>query len=205
MSYFISGAFSGIGQAIVGHPFDTIKVLKQQNIKINRNNLKINNLYKGFKYPLISNIFLIGTQFHSYHNYGSVITGILSGLILTPIDYYKIQNQINFNNKKINFKIPKGFGITILREMIALKIYFDSFYYFNKKLNNPFIAGGLSGIFSWLIPYPIDTIKTRIQTNNTLKKSILLGNYYNGLSFCLTRAFLVNGIGFYCANKIILF
>lgn len=205
MSYFISGAFSGIGQAIVGHPFDTLKVLKQQNIKVKKNNFKISNLYKGFKYPLISNIILIGTQFHSYHNYGSLITGILSGLILTPIDYFKIQNQINFNNKNINFSIPKGFGVTILRETIALKIYFDTFYYFNKKINNSFVAGGLSGILSWLIPYPIDTIKTRIQTGNSLKKSIRFGNYFSGLKFCLIRAFLVNGVGFYCANKIILF
>jgi hypothetical protein len=202
MNYFISGALSGMGQSIVGHPFDTIKVFKQQNIKFNYKNLNIRMLYRGFKYPFFSNIILIGTQFHCYHNHGFLITGIMSGLLLTPIDYYKIQHQININKRNIKFQIPRGFGITITREIIGLKIYFDCFYYINEKINNSFIAGGISGVLSWLIPYPIDTIKTRIQSNNTLKKSILLGNFYNGLSFCLFRAFLVNGVGFYCANII---
>ena len=62
-------------------------------------------------------------------------------------------------------------------------------------INNSFISGGIAGILSWLIPYPIDTIKSRIQIGYSLKKSIKLGNYYKGLNFCLLRAFLVNGIG----------
>ena len=65
MTEFIAGCFSGLAQNIIGHPFDTVKVLLQngklvfqnktgrmqsiQNIKV----LRSINYYKGFAYPTI--------------------------------------------------------------------------------------------------------------------------------------------------------
>ena len=40
------------------------------------------------------------------------------------------------------------------------------------QINNTFISGGIAGMLSWLIPYPIDTIKSRIQMGYSLKESI---------------------------------
>ena len=104
--------------------------------------------------------------------------------------------------KNYNYKLtwPLGFNITILREIISLPIYFESYYYFKEKTNNSFISGGLSGMLTWLLPYPIDTIKTRMQMGYTLKESIQQKNYMKGLGLCLARGFIVNAVGFYCVN-----
>lgn len=65
-----------------------------------------------------------------------------------------------------------------------------------------FLSGGISGTLSWLVTYPIDTIKSRIQTNITFKDALNKGNIFNGLSICLVRTFLVNATGFYAANNL---
>lgn len=201
MNDYYKGTISGIAQTISGHPFDTIKVLKQNNIqsKISLKNLL--NYYKGITFPLISNSIVIGSQFYIYHNHSSLLAGIVSGIMITPIDYFKTQKQ-TIKNYKYKLQRPLGFGVTVMRESIGVPIYFNSYYYINDKINNSFISGGIAGILSWLIPYPIDTIKTRVQSGYSLKKSIKLGNFFKGLRFCLFRAFLVNSIGFYCAENI---
>ena len=201
MDDYYKGAISGIAQTLSGHPFDTIKVLKQNNIHHELSFRKIINYYKGITFPLLSNSIIIGSQFYIYHNYSGLLAGIVSGIMITPIDYFKTQKQIN-KNYKYKIEKPLGLSATIMRESISIPIYFSSYYYINEKIDNSFISGGIAGILSWLIPYPIDTIKSRIQIGYSLKKSIKLGNYYKGLNFCLLRAFLVNGIGFYCAKNI---
>ena len=198
MEDYIKGSVSGIAQALSGHPFDTIKVLKQNNIKYNFN---IRNLYKGLIFPLLTNSIIIGTQFYLYHNNSSFTAGVISGFMIAPVDYFKIQKQIN-PNYKYKLKIPLGLHTTVFRESISIPIYFNSYYFLNNKLNNSFISGGIAGILSWFIPYPIDTIKTRVQSGISLKESIKIGKYWRGLQFCLMRAFLVNGAGFYCSEKI---
>jgi hypothetical protein len=201
MNDYYKGTISGIAQTISGHPFDTIKVLKQNNIqsKISLKNLL--NYYKGITFPLISNSVVIGSQFYIYHNHSSLLAGLVSGLIITPIDYFKTQKQI-LKNYKYRLQRPLGFGVTISRELVSVPIYFNSYYYINHKIDNSFISGGIAGILSWLVPYPLDTIKTRVQSGYSLKESIKLGNLFKGLKFCILRAFLVNSIGFYCAENI---
>ena len=193
--YFV-GSISGIAQTITGHPFDTLKVKRQNNIPLKYN---FKRLYRGITFPLISNSIIIGTQFQLYHNNSILIAGLVSGIMTTPIDYFKIQKQMI---KNYNYKLtwPLGFNITILREIISLPIYFESYYYFKEKTNNSFISGGLSGMLTWLLPYPIDTIKTRMQMGYTLKESIQQKNYMKGLGLCLARGFIVNAVGFYCVN-----
>ena len=52
---------------------------------------------------------------------------------------------------------------------------------------------------SWLLTYPLDTIKTRIQSNSSksFNRFIIMGNLFKGLNICLIRAFFVNSVGFY--------
>lgn len=199
MNDYKNGMISGIVQTLSGYPFDTLKVLKQNNIKIN--NFKVSKLYNGLTFPLVSNSMIIGSQFYFYHNHSSLLAGIISGMMVAPVDYFKIQKQIK-KDYKYKIQIPLGLNITILREVISLPIYFNSYYFLNEKLDNSFISGGIAGMLSWLIPYPIDTIKTRMQTGYSFKKSISMGNYMRGIKFCLLRGFIVNSIGFYSVNKL---
>ena len=196
---FLAGLSSGIAQTLIGHPLDTIKTNKQNNIKVK------GNLYKGLKYPLVSNSLLVGIQFDLYYRYNSIIAGIVSSVIITPLDHFKIsrQNKIktDFYGMIKNFK--KGYPITVTREPMALSIYFGTYDYMKYKINyHPLISGGVAGALSWLFTYPIDTIKTRVQSNISFKQAIMTKNYWNGINIALSRAFIVNGVGFYVAENV---
>ena len=72
----------------------------------------------------------------------------------------------------------KGLNATTLREVIALGIYFGGYEAvvreFDKRLGNgkqldtplrSFFAGGIAGCMSWIITYPIDYVKTVLQSD----------------------------------------
>jgi len=196
MQEFLAGLICGSLQSIIGHPLDTIKVLKQKNTPIN---LKIfPKLFNGLVPSVLSNSLITGIQFYSYKHHSFLVLPLISSILLTPFEYYKIQKQVNGEYKNV---FPKGFTITYCREFLGLNSYFRFYDYLEPKYG-PFLSGGLSGSFSWLISYPVDTIKTRIQSDDTLKIALAKGNFYNGLLFCLFRGFIVNGVGFYGASYI---
>jgi len=230
MQEYIIGNIVGISQVIIGHPFDTIKTNIQNGNRINSYILNPRLLYKGICYPFILNSFSTSLVFGSYdyfnkkYNnklYAGVLSGFINSILLTPFDYKKIQSQIHtsqkqphiqdnlkYKNNNINniFKTYySGFIYSLSRETIAIPIYFYTYYYLvDNQYANPFFAGGVSGINSWLITYPIDTIKTRAQIyqHKSLKDIIKIGNIYNGLSITLIRAFIVNSSSFYIYDYI---
>jgi hypothetical protein len=199
MKEYEKGIISGIGQSLSGHPFDTLKVKKQNNLPIKNINLK--RLYKGLTFPLMSNAVIMSSQYYFYHNHSGILAGIISGMMIGPIDYLKVQKQIS-KNYKYKLRMPLGMNASILRETLAVPIYFNSYYKLNEKLNNSFISGGLAGVLSWLIPYPIDTIKSRMHAGYNFKDSIKMGNFSRGLSICLMRGFVANGVGFSLVEKL---
>jgi hypothetical protein len=208
--HVISGGVSGISQVLVGYPFDTLKVWKQVNIKPIYN---ISNLYRGIYIPLLSNgiinscLFSINNKTNKIIN-NNFFSGLFSGFITSPLlnmeSYQKIKYQ---NNVKKKINIFNGLKIGFLRNSLFYGIYFESYFKTKELLNNKFskykftnnlIAGGISGCLSWLSIYPLDTIRTRLQTNNiTLKDAINQRYLYNGLKIAMVRAFIVNSIGFY--------
>lgn len=207
--YFLAGMVSGTFQVISGHPFDTLKV----NIQNNNSkyfNLNLKNLYRGMSYPLITNTFLVSLQFGVYNNFkengysnltSSMFAGLATGITSSPIDRFKIKRQIQatsiYNNPF------KGISLTLSREVPANIIYFGT--YTNMRNNDycVLLSGGIAGFLSWLITYPIDVIKTRVQSDKflTIKDAIKKKDFYKGLSPCLARALVVNSIGFYVYEK----
>jgi len=199
-SSFIAGIASGIAQTILGHPLDTIKVKLQNNYNFNYSILKSTKIstkiFNGITPVLLSNSLLTGIQFYSYKHYSPLMVGFISATLTTPIEYYKIQKQMHGKYPK---KIPNGFGITFLRELIGLNSYFILQEYLEKPYGI-FISGGIAGSTSWLLTYQIDTIKTRIQAGDSFINAYNKGNFNKGITFCLLRAFLVNSFGFLAAK-----
>ena len=206
MNEFFYGIIVGITQTYIGHPFDTIKTIYQNNKK--PENFKIKNLYRGATYPLISITITNGIQFYSndfFYNYfnNHFYSGFLSGIVSAPIinlfDIYKIKKQLNIPIHNI-YKNPfLGFYPTIIRESFATSIYFGTYFYMREKYNiNPFLSGGTAGVLCWGLTYPVDVIKTRIQseTHKTWKSAIKKGNLWSGLGICLFRSIIVNGSSF---------
>ena len=205
----IAGVISGTISTLVGFPFDTIKGWKQSNYLSGGN---IRSYFRGISYPLVNNALSNSLLFYQYESikkkfknqpfilYSSL--SIFNTIITCPIDKFKIMNQ----QKKYYPFTPKNFllsfkdiGIVGMRKIPGTILYF-SIYETMRKYNQPiFLAGGFAGIFSWFFTFPIDTIKTRIQngSSKTIKDAYKKGNLWSGLSFCISRAFFVNGIHFY--------
>lgn len=119
------------------------------------------------------------------------LTGIPIALVVTPVDHMRIKMQILNNTKykssiDVGRKIYSKFGIrglyqgfypTLLGEVIGSGIYFAIYEGFIRKFGSSnegppstiisFTAGGLAGSISWLLTYPLDYIKTIIQSDDT--------------------------------------
>lgn len=119
--------------------------------------------------------------------------------------------------------IFKGAGLTCLREGPANVVYFSTFEHSMRLARAsdvgsgqaaPFAAGGIAGVLNWLVVYPIDVLKTRMQTDNLfspryqntldcLKQTVRnegLGALWLGIKPCLLRGFVANGAAFWALN-----
>lgn len=111
--------------------------------------------------------------------------------------------------------IFKGLGITFLREGPSYGVYFVTYEMLTRTSSKEpistfhmLLAGGLAGTASWVISYPIDVIKSRIQAESNdrysgaldcLKKSVRAEGYsclYRGLNSTILRAFPTNAATF---------
>lgn len=206
---FVYAGISGMCQNVIGFPLDTIKVLKQNNMNyIHKNPLRY---YNGFTYSVSNQILNNSLSFSSLHYFNSYfknhfVSGFLSGIVISPLvfafDVGKIKNQVS-NNKVYCVTLQdilntNGFKTTILRESIALSVYFGTYYELRKKDVSIISSGGLAGVSNWLITYPLDIIKTRQMTFKiSFKQAFTQKHLFRGLDVCLIRAFIVNSIGFY--------
>lgn len=203
---FLASIATGVSQVCVGHPFDTIKVIIQNNNKINKN--KLSFFYKGWKFPLTTSVLFNCTVFPVYeqvyfHTDNKFISGLTAGLFVSPIvfisDICKINQQLN---KPIKFNTC-GLYSTFARETLAMGIYFYTYNTLKEQNVNPLIAGGLAGLFNWAFTYPIDVVKSRqIAQQISIKKSIKQGHLLKGLHICCFRAILVNSTNFYIYENV---
>jgi len=113
-----------------------------------------------------------------------------------PLDCIKkIRSQAGFRG------LTRGFFLTASREVPGFATYFASYEYMVRELGDSTVSvlfcGGMAGIASWLVTYPQDVIKTRIQADG------YGGNRkYRGAYHCLKISiategwrFLIRGIG----------
>ncbi|EZA52627.1 hypothetical protein DMN91_001677 [Ooceraea biroi] len=111
--------------------------------------------------------------------------------------------------------IFKGLGVTFLREGPSYGVYFVTYEILTRTSSKEpistfrmLLAGGLAGTASWVISYPVDVIKSRIQAESSnrysgaldcLKKSVRAEGYtclFRGLNSTILRAFPTNAATF---------
>ncbi len=209
MDGYIGGFVSGIVQTIVGHPLDTIKTWNQ-NHTLKQPAKTFVNLWKGLQYPLIQAPLVASISFGLYENIYSfsndrIFSGLASGLIrstlVTPLEYYKLNLQQHLTPVlKHSFK---NMSFVAIKEMPSATIYYGSYHYLKEKTGFIVLSGALAGMLSWFSIYPLDTIKTRLQTGaaGTFHNAIQQGGLWRGLQMCLLRACITNGVGFYAYEK----
>jgi len=206
MNPYVAGGVSGICGAVVGHPFDTVKSNHQVNRHVDRS---MRTLFKG---SISATLIAVLTNSLTFgctesiekitNNYfvSGFITGGLNSLLINPLEYRKIQYQIW--GKSGGREIFRGLQACFVRESIAWSVYFGVYHYLRDRDQHPAVAGAIVGPLSWFITYPIDVLKTKIQSttcNSTyvqIIKTTQRKEFYAGLSYCLMRAFVVNAITF---------
>ena len=203
----VAGIVSGIAQTIIGHPLDTFKVWKQQRLTP-----VFAHVFKGLKYPLVTGPLITGLQFSAAMEasrrigldnrvladaIGGGASGIVTGLCLAPVDRYKIAKQ------SVSRMPQYGLMSCFAREIPASAIYFGSYSMLRQSEVPVFAAGSAAGMLSWLLTYPMDIIKTQVQSgeSRTIMQAISKmqrGQISStaGVGFCLARAFITNGVGF---------
>lgn len=167
-------------------------------------------------------------------------SGLSASFVLTPVELVKCKLQVanlqsstaNESYMSIIQKILRnegklglwhGFNLTLLREMGGTAVWFASYEESVKSLNKKFpnqkntnllVSGAVAGFVFNLSIYPIDTIKSNIQTYDMTsgsKKKLnfvsafnhLTGrpggllNLYNGLGITLLRSIPANAVIFY--------
>lgn len=205
---------AGINQTIVGHPFDTVKVLLQTRSvtsttpPIRWHTLSWRHYYRGVRYPLITGIGFNVTVFPVYEavrrECGSpMLAGLVSGMLVTPVvavsDGAKIIRQTS--HRKLTAEvIRRGMLATFLRETSSMSMYFGTYAYLRENWDvHPFWAGGLCGLVGWTVSYPVDVIRSRQVVSETRLRfgdAIAMGRLWVGFPTCAVRAILVNSTNF---------
>ena len=205
MSDIISAFAVGINEALIGHPFNTAKVLIQNKKKWW--GLPFKHYYRGIRYPLMSQTFFNMTVFpikertYKYTN-SYFLSGVIAGIIVSPqmffVDTFTIKRQTNQNVGLSMFKGSKGFQSTMAREIVALSTYFGVYHWMRDDLQyNSLIAGGTAGLTNWTVSYPLDVIRSRqIAQRITIKEAIKMGNFWKGYPIAASRSVIVNAISF---------
>lgn len=169
------------------------------------------------------------------------LAGLAGSFLIAPAEHIRIRLQVQSANQfklytgsmdafhKISRKygikgLNKGLFSTMLRE-IGFCAGFFTFYEFSKRQikETPqdeisplqvFLAGGVTGIFTWGLIFPLDTLKSVAQTEPLSAEKRQYSGYfdmarsfikrngfrglYRGLNVCLLRAFPVNAVTFSC-------
>ncbi len=203
MDQFITGWFVGISQEIIGHPMDTLKVRVQNNMQLR---VPAKNYFRGIQAPLLTTgiinslYFGIENEFRNkfqlqYYQSGA-LSGLITSLALCPIENWKTKMQVGH---KFNLKPFKGLSLVALRETTSMSVYFGLYHKLSSDTNiHPLIIGGITGWVTWL-NYPLDVLKTRIQSDYTLSIKQAIGKKFlwKGFLICSIRAVLLNSIGFW--------
>ena len=167
--------------------------------------------------------------------------GFVISFVLTPMELIKCRQQMEGVGKKVSSTkgwlmtkqviqtqgirgLFKANTLTIIREVPANAVYFAAYVYFKNAMKpklgdgglNTVIVGGIAGLLSWVVSYPQDVVKTRIQCDVTnmykkhkffndsgildcwkkIYKNEGFGGFWKGFSACALRATFAEAVTF---------
>ena len=140
--------------------------------------------------------------------------GIGRGTVEGPFEYIKTRHQVNH---PWTFKeILNGSGATMFRNSFlfcGFMIYVDMSKQIVPGGLGPFWTGAICANLAWLTIWPLDVVKSQVQSGKFANMSIgalLLHNFktgavFRGLAPGLTRSFIANGCSMVVYNKVLSF
>lgn len=179
---FSSGMLAGFSTSFIASPFELTKLGSQIELVIRRRAYELEMVRNSGK----SNAPTDAPHSNSTGSLKSSSKDISnSAAAIKPLGTTQIVKQLV--KKSGWMSLYSGFRYMIIRDGIGSGVYFGvydsirsavSLLLFNSPEPHPVsvaIAGGLSGAFSWVVVYPLDTIKSRYQRDvmtYVLSKSI---------------------------------
>ena len=156
------------------------------------------------------------------------IGGAAQVFVCTPLELVKIRLQTVRTKPKRGLRgmlrqiageergllrgVYRGFSATLLRDMPSYGVWFVSYELGKSYLSSwpdvaaHFCAGGLAGMVSWTVVYPIDVCKSRIQGSvapltmiQALRDGYQAGGlaaFFPGYATTMARAFIVSAVTF---------
>uniref|UniRef100_A0AAG5DTK0 Mitochondrial carnitine/acylcarnitine carrier protein n=1 Tax=Anopheles atroparvus TaxID=41427 RepID=A0AAG5DTK0_ANOAO len=149
------------------------------------------------------------------HFAAGTAAGLAQSVVCSPMELIKTRLQLQDNLPKTAHRfsgpldctrhiwrregargIFRGLGITAARDMPGFASYFVAYEYMVRTVANPspfviLMAGGLAGTFSWLVTFPLDVVKSRLQADGISGKP-----QYTGLVDCIRKSHAAEGLSF---------
>lgn len=123
--------------------------------------------------------------------FGGFCGGLGRGIVEAPFEFVKVRRQVDISWK---FKdIYKGSGITLVRNsflFMFFMVYIDLGNQLVEGELNPFIKGSVCANLAWLTIWPLDVVKSQLQSGNFQTKNIFKLLYYSHKNNTLYRGLL---------------
>ena len=163
---YLAGAAAGFAESLVACPMELIKTRMQLQAEGVSRSTTLQQCYRGQPYAYAS-----------------------------PMDCLR---KIYTHENKFR-GVYRGLVITLCRNIPSFSIYFGSYFYFCTLLNatgensvnvlKTFLAGGSAGVVCWVLVYPMDVVKTRLQLDGMGR------TLYKGAGHCARSIYAAEGAG----------
>lgn len=223
----IPGFLQGVSRVCVSYPFDFLKIsIQSGKLKNNHEAIEflkktnIRNLYRGSSMIFLSVGLERSLQFYFMEKYNNTrnpyFTGflfsIMSSIYSIPVQYINaniISSSLNLKTILKNNNIYRGGILEISKSICCTTIYSGTYFTLRNEFGNELKYSPLYSIMSsflmWTVVYPLDTIKIKYQTNNTMNLIYIIKKYnitnfcklYHGIKFTYYKTIPSSIIGMY--------
>lgn len=140
------------------------------------------------------------------HFFAGAAAGLAQSWLCSPMELAKTRIQLLGHGSPLQCLkdihasegvrgVFKGLGITVMREIPAFSSYFVTYELLTRNNDNTPIstlrmlfAGGFAGTVSWILTYPIDVVKSRLQADGMVGAA-----QYNGIIDCVKKSISTEG------------
>jgi solute carrier family 25 carnitine/acylcarnitine transporter 20/29 len=239
----LPGLFQGITRVFISYPADVVKIqMQKQLFTTTKETIKhtikndIRKFYRGSSISFVTVGLERSLQYYYLEKINKKYNPYLSGFIVSfassiynlPMQY--LTTNIALLNKDHNVKqyikqttykdLYKGYFIETPKNVLGSTIYLGTYFKLRSMTENSSLYpyfGGISGTMTWLVIFPIDTIKTEYQTTKNIKLSNIIysrlnnnkngllegiKSFYKGLTPILIRTFPSAFAGMYMYEKV---
>ncbi|XP_073097965.1 mitochondrial basic amino acids transporter isoform X2 [Manis javanica] len=213
---FLAGCAGGVAGVLVGHPFDTVKVrLQVQSVEKPQYRGTLHCFQSIIKQESGNTLRALGRDSPLNQFLAGAAAGAIQCVICCPMELAKTRLQLQDAGPARTYRgsldclaqiyrreglrgVNRGMASTLLRETPSFGVYFLSYDVLTRALGcepgdrllvpKLLLAGGTSGILSWLSTYPVDVVKSRLQADG-----LRGAPRYQGILDCVSQSYRAEG------------